>query len=398
MRTVSSPPIIHRRQRGMTLVELMVALVISLFISFSILSLLASSEGRNRVSNGLNTVEQTASLTTFQLDRWLRNAGSGLTAESGTFYGCTLYAKNKDGQTLPRPSSLPDPFSAINPNGSMQFVLAPVLIFPGTTTGSNTPSDTLMVMSAAANTTGIPSQLTSAPGEDNLNVHNARTLTASQLILLADPNSTNCVVSQISANQTDDTATTVMLGGNFHASYIDGVNLTDFSKDTLALPLGIPDNSTAPQFLLIGVGSNKTLYSYDLLQINGSTNALQAKASGIFEMHALYGIDSDNDGKQDSWASASTGDFATSTLLANSTKLSTQLKKIKSIRIALVMQMDELTSSRQGIVSPPSLTLFPDLSSNNLSITRTLTDEERRYRYRVVDTTLVLRNTHMLTQ
>lgn len=385
-------------QRGMTLVELLVAIVISLFISLSILALLAGSEGRNRVSNGLNTIEQTSSLSSFMMDQWVRSAGSGLTVESGTFYGCTLYAKNSNGQTLPRTAALPDPFAHINPNEAYQFPLAPVLIFPGVSSGTNTPSDTLMVMGAAANNAGIPSSLTSAPGEDHLNVHNAYALTASQLVLIADINSSNCMVTQISSSHSDTTATTVPLNGDFHAAHIDTINLADFSKDSIALPLGIPSTGTAPQMMLLGVGSNKTLYSYDLLQMSGGDDALQARASGILEMHAIYGVDTTNDGKQDGWVSASTGEFATSTILANSSQLSAQLKKIKSIRVALVLQMDEVSSSRQGMVSAPSLTIFPDLAGQDLAITRTLTDDERRYRYRVVDTTLVLRNTHMLTQ
>lgn len=392
-------------QRGMTLVELLVAIVISLFISLSILALLAGSEGRNRVSNGINTIEQTANLTSFMMSQWVRSAGSGLTVESGTFYGCTLYAQNaknedenKPVQTLPRTEALPDPFAHINPNNAYQFPLAPVLIFPGASSGTNTPSDTLMIMGSAANHAGIPSSLTSAPGEDHLNVHNAYALTASQLVLIADVNSSNCMVTQISASHTDATATTVPLNGDFHAAHIDSINLADFSKDSIALPLGLPSNSTAPQMMLVGVGSNKTLYSYDLLQISGSNDALQARASGILEMHAVYGVDTTNDGQQDNWASASTGEFATETIVASSSQLSTQLKKIKSVRVALILQMDEVSSSRQGMVSAPSLTIFPDLATQGLSITRTLTDDERRYRYRVVDTTLVLRNTHMLTQ
>lgn len=382
----------------MTLVELLVALVISLFISLSILALLAGSEGRNRVSNGLNTIEQTSSLTSFMMNQWLRSAGSGLTVENGAFYGCTLYAKNSAGQTLPRTAVLPDPFSHINPGGDYRFPLAPVLIFPGEASVGGVPSDTLMVMGSAANTAGMPSSLTSAPSDVRLNVHNAYALMASQLVLIADIDSSNCMMTQISASHTDAAATAVTLGGGFYASRIADVNLADFSKDSIALPLGIPETGTAPQMVLVGVGNNKTLYTYDLLQILGSDNALQSRANGILEMHAIYGVDTTNDGTQDVWASASTGDFATEAILADSRQLAVQLKKIKSIRVALVFQMDETSSSRQGAVSAPSLTIFPDLADQGLTITRTLTDDERRYRYRVVDTTLVLRNTHMLTQ
>jgi len=111
----------------------------------------------------------------------------------------------------------------------------------------------------------------------------------------------------------------------------------------------------------------------------------------VFEMHAIYGVDSDGDGIQDSWASPSTGTYALSKFAAGTSDLATLIKSIKSIRVAIAMQSNEsINASSSGPQS--SLVFFPDLSTQGLSVTRTLSSSEQRSRYRIVDATIVLRN------
>ena len=45
---------------------------------------------------------------------------------------------------------------------------------------------------------------------------------------------------------------------------------------------------------VIGVGDHNTLYSYDLLQTTASP--LSPLADGVFELHAVYGVDTTADG------------------------------------------------------------------------------------------------------
>ena len=63
------------RQRGMTLIELMVAITIALVMSLAIFSTLASSEGRKRTLTANNDVGQVGTFAAYQLDKLLRSAG-----------------------------------------------------------------------------------------------------------------------------------------------------------------------------------------------------------------------------------------------------------------------------------------------------------------------------------
>jgi len=69
------------KQKGMTLVELMVALTIGLGITLAISSVLIASENHKRTTTSTNDAQQTGSYSFYALDKALRGAGSGI-AES----------------------------------------------------------------------------------------------------------------------------------------------------------------------------------------------------------------------------------------------------------------------------------------------------------------------------
>ena len=163
-----------------------------------------------------------------------------------------------------------------------------------------------------------------------------------------------------------------------------GVNITDFGRgiDAMAIQLG---NSTSnpPEFQMFAVGNNATLQSYNLLQPPAS--ALVPLADGVVEMRAIYGITTTTSRVRDSWA-APTGAFAAATLNSGSAAARVSIKQIVSVRLGLILrsslrERDEVT---QG-----SLILFSGLPGQR---TRTLTAEERHYRYRTVEMTIPLRN------
>jgi type IV pilus assembly protein PilW len=389
-----------RLTHGMTLIELLLAMMIGLFIALAIFGVLASAEGRKRVATGLSSIEQTGNIAEFYIDLWVRNGGSGFSAKADNTYGCNLHAKAASGQVLPLIEVLPAPFASVNPDGNGNFVLAPVLILPGATTPglSGNSSDALVIMGGSAAMAGLPVTLTAAPDATafTLSVNNALAFNASDLVLLSDPDSpSQCMIVQVTPTFSDTTATSVSLAGGFFSATVGNLSMGSFGSNTIAMPLGTPASTTTPQFFIVGVGDDNTLYTYDLLHTYGTEQALIPKASGVFEMHALYGIDSDDDGKQDSWASPSSGTYATSNLVAGASNLTLLLKRIKSVRVAMIMQTRE-TIKANAQPSPSSLTLFPDLAAQNLSFTRTLSADEQRYRYRVIEATMVLRNNLML--
>ena len=175
-------------QQGLTLIELMVTLLIAMVMSLALFSILASAEGRKRVSTGLNDAEQSGQLALYLLDQWTRSAGSGFAAQAATAYGCSLHARSASGQTLPLTAALPAPFASVNP-GSGVFALAPALILPGQTTpsASGQASDVLVLMGGTAGLGGAPLVLNSAPGTSTLSLKNGLAVAANDLLLLVDP-------------------------------------------------------------------------------------------------------------------------------------------------------------------------------------------------------------------
>jgi type IV pilus assembly protein PilW len=388
-----------RAERGFSLVELMVAMAVGMVLTLAVFGVLATAEGRKRVTTSLSDLEQAGNLTLYHLDQWVRSAGSGFSGTASvekSVYGCLMRAKAAGGQTLPRTEALPAPFDTVDPGGDGNFPLLPVMILPDATTAgaSGQKSDALLIMAGASSMGGGGLAMSAEPNSNTLALSNTLAFSAGDLLLMVDPSVGNtCLVTQ--ASVVGDTSLT--LGGSFYSATVDDTSVaTNFTQNSgMLLPLGSVGN--APQFLVVGVGDNNTFYSYDLLQINGSDSALQARADNVFEMHALYGVDKDSDGKIDAWVSgAATSDYAVSKLMAAPPAGQKLIKQIKAVRVGLILRATLSEKSADDTSTPATLTLFSDLSDEKLAYTRTLTDDEKKYRYRTMEATLVLRNNLMI--
>jgi type IV pilus assembly protein PilW len=278
---------------------------------------------------------------------------------------------------------LPAPFGTVDPDGDGNFPLLPVMILPDATTpgASGKNSDALLIMAGASSMGGGGLAMTAEPSSNTLTISNTLAFSAGDLLLMVDPSvGSTCLVTQASAID----KTSLTLGGSFYSATVDDTSVaTNFTQNSgMLLPLGSVGN--APQFLVVGVGDNNTLYSYDLLQIDGSDSALQARADNVFEMHALYGVDKDSDGKIDDWVSGA------------ATEAQKLIKQIKAVRVGLILRATLSEKSANDTSTPATLPLFSDLTAEGLAYTRTLTADEQKYRYRTMEATLVLRNNMML--
>lgn len=395
----------------MTLIEMMVALVIGLILSLAIFSVLSVFEGRRRTVVAGSDLDQSAGVAMFQIDRWTRSAGTGFAAAASYGYGCELFAVDDSGnQILPMKTALPDPFAAVNPGASGVFRLAPVLILPGQTSPgvsnavtSGHVSDVLVLMSSGNGGSQVPTPFTAAATTASLAVPNTLAFSAADLVLLADrqPAATGgtapCMVTQAGSATTSGAATAMPLDGARHAASIDSASVSNYSMTGVAINLGNVSAARPPSFQLLGVGGNDTLYSYDLLQT--SDTPLQARAEGVFEMHALYGIGSTSDRTVDAWVSPGSGDYTVAALSAGTPAAAALLRTIRAVRVGLIMRtvLPERSGSAAGAASATatpatSLTLFSDLGDSSLTYTRALAGAEQQYRYRTLEATIPLRN------
>lgn len=393
-------PVVLRRRppRGFTVVELMVALTVGLAVVIAAATVLGVTEATKRVTHANNDSSQVGAYVTQLLDRWIRSAGSGFAPAAPYAYGCRLLAVKSGSQILPRPSTspLPAPFASVSTGTAGVFRLAPVVIGNGQTTPgvSGQPSDVLIVMAGAAGQAETPMTFGALSQSAVLTVNSTVGVAADDLLLVADrqPAATgtaDCLIEQVASTFTSSSLTRLDLSGTYYAASIASVALTSLSSEGVAMVLGNVAGGNPPALLLFGVGADNTLFSYDLLQT--SSTPLQPLADGVFELQALYGVDSDANGSADSWV-APTGDFALSALMDGSSAAAARLRGIKALRVGLILRSVQAGATD----TPASLSLFADLGSS-LTYTRSLTTAERRYRYRTLETTIPLRNNLLWT-
>ena len=384
------------RQLGVTLIEMMVVMGIGLILTLAIFLVLSASEGRKRTTTSVNDTAQAGGYGMYVLDKMLRSAGSGF-GQSGTYaYGCTLFAAKGATQILPAAGALPAPFAAVNTGTAGLFRLAPVLIAPGQTTPniSGAASDVLVVMGGAAGFGENPVTfrgLPTASGSTNsLDLPNTLSFRSNDLVMLAEEFNPNCMVQQVQNGFVGGTANALPLAGTYTAATIDSSAIVSYTMSGTVMNMGNAANGNSPTFLLVGVGDNNTLFSYNLLQtdVDASGNPVQMPlADGVFELHALYGVDPTNSGTV-TWVSPSSTGYDLATLMAGTPAAAGLLQSIKAVRVGIITR----TSLRErDTVSPGALTLFSDLG-NALTYTRNLTAAEQNFRYRTIESTIPIRN------
>jgi type IV pilus assembly protein PilW len=263
--------------------------------------------------------------------------------------------------------------------------VAPVLIAKNQ---SQAGTDVLVVMNGSGAAGGVPRQVTSAGSAHTLILDNSVGFSVNDLALVSQSGVTDCLLEQVTAISG---STLTVNSSTYYTAGPSSATLQTLSSSTATYvtPLG---NATANnvQLTLYGVGSNRTLFSYDLLRALGDTS--EAIADGVDQLHAIYGVDSDGDGKLDTWADpGATGYDIATVMTAPAT-----MRKILAVRVSLVLRSNYFDKKQ---VSPATLTLFGGLTNaagTSLAQTVTLGADDQHYRYRVFEFTVPVRNMLLL--
>ncbi|MEP7101704.1 MAG: PilW family protein [Burkholderiales bacterium] len=381
------------------MIELLVAMAIGLVLTLAITSVLIRSESSKRSSTSVNDINQSGTYAAYVLDRAIRSAGSGFSQNWGTTYGCLLNVSNSATTVLPLPAAIPasSAFSKVTATPILPIRLAPLIIAKDradSTTPAETRGDVLIVMAGTAGVGESPQpvdQTAATPlTSSQLSLRTALGYAEKDIVLLINTSaSTNCAFDQIGTIP-GTYAGTVPLTGTFHRDN------SAYDADTFVRQMG-RDGANPPEFKLYGVGANSTLVSYDLLQ---PTPADAQISDGIVEMRALYGLDTNGDGKLDSWVDA-TGAFADTALTDGSTTAQANLRQIVAVRIGLILrtalqEKAKATDSKAVInvegfdsSSAASRTIFSDPDVSAFTRTR---PAETGYRFRTVESIIPLRN------
>jgi type IV pilus assembly protein PilW len=390
------------KQKGMTLIELMVAMVIALGMTIAISSVLIASENHKRITTSTNDTQQTGSYAYYALDKALRGAGSAI-AESAFpsdvgVLGCHLNA----GTILPRATPFPTPFAGFLGGAAGTLDIAPVLIGA---TQSQGGSDVIMIMSGSGSAGGVSRQITGGGNATSTILDNTVGFANNDLVLVSQSGLPDCLLEQVSSVANP----TLNLGGLYYTATGGGASMATLagSTSTYVTPLG---NAAANnvQFTLFGVDSNRTLFSYDVLRNQNFYSGVggdisQAIADGVVQMNALYGIDSTGAGIQDTWAGPADAGWDINTVMASPAKM----RQILSVRIALIVRGEYYDTKRDAFgapiaVSPPTLTIFnglrrgPGGTGSSLAQAVAINVADRQFRYRVFEFTVPLRNMLLL--
>lgn len=403
-------PLSRRRQRGLTLIELLVSMVIGLVVVLAVTSVITLGESQKRSTTSTNDMNQSGAYAAYALDRMLRSAGSGF-AQTGArgMFGCRLSAARPVAGTattiLPRTTAFPAPFNTLlggaGATAAGNLRVAPFLIAKGATAAD---SDILVVMGGNAAAGDVPRRIRSGvAGTDNLRLDNTIGLNNGDIGLITQEGVADCLVEQV--NAADAAAQTQLrasgnevlpLGGTYFTSTGGTTTLASLATSGTAFytPLGnVAANNV--QFQLIGVDANRTLVAYDLLRAAGTGadqgtdgSAMQSLADGVVGIYAVYGVDTDNNGIADAWIDPGTADYAIGTLMTAPDRL----RRIVAARVALVTRASLFEKTP---VSPETLTIFGNLDAA-VQRTVTIATADQNFRHRVIDTTIPLRNMLLL--
>jgi type IV pilus assembly protein PilW len=378
-------------QRGFSLIELMVAMVIGLVVTLAITNIVVVGETHKRATTAVNDVGQNAAYASYVLDRAVRSAGSGFTQSwdrEGVF-GCKLNVARGGATILPRNTAFPGAFSGFlgGAGGSANLRVAPLLIGKSQ---SSAGSDVLLVMGGNA-AAGDVSRMIRSPGvlsPNELRLDNVIGLAPNDLALISQTGTADCLVEQV-ATPSVASPDVLPLGGTYYMS-TDPYAALRASGAAYLTPLGNLAAGNA-QLQLFAVGDNRTLFSYDLLRSVGTgtdITATQAIADGVVQMRALYGMDTDGNGIFNAWVDPGATGFDIAAMMASSAKV----RQVVALRVVLVLRT---SNYEKEVVSPASLILFGDLPPA-LQQTVTLTAEDQHYRYRTVDSMIPMRNVLLL--
>ena len=389
-------------QRGLSLVELMVAMAIGLVVVLATTSLIVVSQTQERTTGGSNDMNQSSAYAATVLDQALRSAGAGFAQgwDLGTL-GCLPHLSRTSGGTttelLPRADPLPEPFAGLLGGAVDTLRIAPMLIGQGQ---SASGSDILAVLSGSAGLGDIPRRVKMDPAADStrLRLDNTVALKAGDVLLLSspEPGMDKCVVTQVAAGFVHAANNDILpLGGTYYRGTVDGSTpLSNLTNDTDAFVTGLGSAANGNLSMqLFGVGTDRVLFRYDLLQQSGN-DAAEAMAEGVVAMRAIYSVDANIDDRSASpnptWT-APTGGYAIDTLLAKSPRDRAQaLRQIVGVRVSLLLR----SSTRQSqTAAQGSYVMLDGLPGEE---TVTLTDAERRFAHRLIETTIPLRNALMV--
>ena len=442
MRDYMRHPTNRAAMRGLSLVELMVGIVIALIATVVIFQVFAVSESYKRSTTGGSDALQSGGFSAYTLSRLIGAGGAGFAAAPSAI-GCPLgiwrgstQLFGQTGAPYRIATALPEPFDTETPI-NFRITLAPALIIAN---ADDSLPDSIIVMAGTHPSMGRHT-LVSSQGADTIiladntvvginSTRDSAGVTQHDLLLAIDLDpsagrgtSTTCDIAEAVESPSTTTPFTIpnpiLLSTGSHFSGPNRFTSTGtyYSTSLLVSNLGpvsatAPLPGTGPQFLLLGVGNDGTtpnallalnlITGYCPAAVSGTVCAAadtwvpQSLADNIVTIKAIYGVATNPlDAGVSSWVDPKVSPWDAQTLSANRDNL----LRLRAIRLAVIARnaqpekkADTAAAGEAGF-SPASFTLFGDTA-----VSKTVTNTQRQYRYKVFDITIPLRNMVLMTQ
>jgi type IV pilus assembly protein PilW len=413
----------NRPSSGFSIVELMVAMVISLIGMVIIFQVFEVSEGIKRTTTGGGDAQQNGAVSLYVMERDLRNAGMGF--NDTPYAGCTILAYDSQRST---------------PNFTLSLV--PAFI----TAGTATVPDQLTVFYGAQQQVGdaTPINLNAALGNTSLQLTSAYGYANGDLVVLNWPNqapAVNCslrevtgVLSNTLAHKDAGTAYLTLSGLNKLARFnkpggltvaYAGVGTATVSRvidlGNIYEPLTGPN---VPVYNTYAIINNALTVSSPFVLDATLAPAVNNVADNIVQMRVLYGLDDGSnigtidvtysphvvcDGIVDRFVDAATFNAIAAPAVCPANPLQTKWQSVIAVRIAIVARsaLAEKPSGRDGAKcdattdgteTTPGPDQSPRWSAGVIDVSASGDPDTtsplywKCYRYRVFETTVPLRN------
>jgi len=356
------------RQRGFTLIEILVGLAIALIGTVAIFQAVAAWDARKRTTVAGTDAQISGSVGLYALERDLKLAGYGYSAfASGTtnttFLGCQAAAYD---------NKRPTPTFALG--------MYPILI----TDGASGAPDTIQVLWGNS-AQFAASQVFTGSTATTKKLQSRGGILKGDLILIAQNSpSAQCALAQVTDNTNSDGVTISHDNASYYDDYKKISITAEFNPSggpNVASPFAtgwIYDLGPSPALNRWQITGGRTLtVTNDLSVTSGSVDV----AEGIINLQAQYGTDANGNGMVDS------GEWNT-TIPANWSQL-------LAVRVALLARSQEYEKTAVTPNAPTwgggqqfamtNVDGTPDTNPND-------PNDWRHYRYRVYETVIPLRN------
>jgi type IV pilus assembly protein PilW len=349
---------LQRAQRGISLVEMMVALFIGLLTVLAITGMMSSYSTQQRSGRAQSDAQFNALIGLHTVEQDIRRAGFGISANE--LQDCT-------------DANLRSFYG--NSTATSAATIANLSLAASTIVDGGSGADRVILRYAESVRGQVPSTLAAAASNTaaSVSVNSAAGIAANDLILLAS--GSNCSLRQVTA--------------------VSGTTLTLASSGTGTYNPPNTVATTAPTWHSFASGAKVyTLGSFvqrdyslsggNLVVRNLNESTSVPIAANVVDLQVQYGIAVDATSPTvTQWVDA-TGGFASASMSV------ADRKRIRAIRIAVVARSTERDNAD---VAPASIQLWPAASTGITTATAaTYTVPDRRLRYRVLRTVIPLKN------